>query len=150
AAAQAERIATHAADRVVYTPALNRDWVGTANVLDLGRAWGAAAGWADVDPVAHVAATRVEQRLAEMAPNAMARFAELRGTGMDRIEAMRDVLPRVATEIAYQPTAFVAPGRPGPTQTADERDASAAAQYAANAAAEQARRSEATPDNPAT
>lgn len=139
AAARAETIAQHTADRVVYAPAVDPEWTAKADLPNLGRAWGAAAGWADTDPMANVAATRVETRLAEMAPAAMARFDELRESGTDRIEAMRDVLAHVAAESNYQPRVFVTDAG----QAAD-------AQARADSAAYVARRFEATPDDPAT
>lgn len=142
AAARAETIAQHTADRVVYSQALDPEWTAKADLGDLGRAWGAAAGWADTDPLATVAATRVENRLSEIAPAAMARFHELRDTGTDRIDAMRDVLAHVALESSYQPRVFV----PEPGQASTD----AAAQARADTAAFQARRSEATPDDLAT
>jgi len=142
AAARAERTAQHTAERMVWAPALDPEWTRRAELHELGRAWGAAAGWADTDPVATVAATRVEARLAQMAPNAMARFEQLRDSGADRIEAMREVLPHVAAQSSYQPRVFVAD--PAPSQAASE------AQARANTAADQARRSEATPDDRST
>lgn len=113
AAARAERTAQHTADRVVWSPALHRDWTATAGLTDLGRAWGAAAGWSDTDPTAETAATRVEQRLADLAPNAMTRFDELRAEGADRVAAMREVLTQVAYESqhgAAEPVVFVMGG----------------------------------------
>ncbi|MDT0262461.1 hypothetical protein [Jatrophihabitans lederbergiae] len=114
AAARAELTAQHTADRMVWSHAL--DSTGQADLHELGRAWGAAAGWGDTDPAANVAATRVETRLGEMAPNAMARFDELRESGADRIGAMRDVLAHVAAESSYQPRVFV--GEPGRSDSA--------------------------------
>ncbi len=142
AAARAERIAQHTADRMVWVHALDSDWTGRADLHELGRAWGAASGWADTDPAANVAATRVETRLSEMAPNAMTRFDELRESGTDRIEAMRDVLAHVAAESSYQPRVFV--GEPGQSDVAGDP------QSRANTAANEARQSEATPDDLST
>ena len=127
AAARAERAAQHAADRVGYHPALDRDWVRTAGLTELGRAWGAAAGWADTDPAAHVAATRIETRLAEMAPTAMTRYQQLRDTGADRVGAMRDVLTHLAAESharAAGPRVFVADA--GPAGQATQQQAAQA------------------------
>ncbi len=142
AAARAERIAQHTADRMVWVQALDSDWTGRADLHELGRAWGAASGWADTDPAANVAATRVETRLSEMAPSAMARFDELRESGTDRIDAMRDVLAQVAAESSYQPRVFV--GEPG------QSDVAGGAQSRADTAAYEARQSEATPDDLST
>ena len=141
AAARAQATAQHTADRMVFSQALDLDWAAKAELGDLGRAWGAATGWADTDPVANVAASRVEGRLSEMAPAAMARFHELRETGTDRITAMRDVLANVAAESGYRPRVFVA--EPGQATDAD-------AQARADTAAFHARGSEATPDDLAT
>lgn len=97
-AARAERSAQHAADRLRWTQATAKQWTQAADLPDLGRAWAAAAGWADTDPTADVAATRVESRLADLAPNAMARYDDLRQDGWTRVDAMRDVLPWLALE----------------------------------------------------
>ncbi len=123
AAARAERTAQHTADRVVFSPALDPHWTADADLRDLGQAWGAAAGWADTDPTADVAATRVEDQLRDRAPTAMARFDELRDTGTDRHEAMRDVLTNIAAESSYQPRVFI--GEPGQNQDATAAEAGA-------------------------
>ena len=136
-AARAERLARHAADRVVYSRVFDRDWAASASLHDLGRAWGAAAGWADTDPTADVAATRAEARLREMAPAAMERYHHAREGGADRVQAMGDVLERVTAE-SRPPRVFVADAAPS------------AAQAHADTAAHEARRSERTPDDPAT
>lgn len=142
AGARAQATAQHTADRVVFSQALDPEWTAKADLRDLGRAWGAATGWADTDPVANVAATRVETRLTEMAPASMARFSELREDGTDRITAMRDVLANVAAESSYRPRVFVA--EPG------QATADADAQARADTDAFQARGSESTPDDLAT
>lgn len=147
AGARAERTAQHTADRMVWSPALDADWTGQADLHDLGRAWGAAAGWADTDPAANVAATRVETRLSEMAPNAMARFDELRTSGTDRIEAMRGILANVAAQSSQRTRVFV--GEPGQSDTAQGATAGEVPARA-DTAAYQARQSEATPDDPGT
>src|SRR5664280_2397028 len=116
AAGRAERTAQHADDRVVWSRALDPRWAGAADLADLGWAWGAAAGWADTDPTADVAARRVEARLAEMAPTAMTRFDRLRAGGLDRTAAMLDVLGHLAAESSYRPRVFVA--EPGPAAAA--------------------------------
>lgn len=95
AAVRAEQRTRHAADRLTYTPALNSRWVQTASLANLGTAWGAAAGWADADPTAAVATTRIESRLADLAPAAMAEYDRLRAAGADRLDALRAVLPHM-------------------------------------------------------
>jgi hypothetical protein len=97
-AARAERQARYAADRITWAPALDHPWAADASLSDLGRAWGAAAGWTDTDPAANAAATRVEGRLEDFAPHTMARYRNLREAGWTRTDAMRDVLPHLATE----------------------------------------------------
>src|SRR5450759_3586776 len=74
-AARADRLARHAAARVQWSRALDPGWLAGA---ELGRAWGAAAGWADTDPTAEVAAARVEARMEQTGPTAMDRFPRLR------------------------------------------------------------------------
>src|SRR4051794_28235242 len=83
-ALRAERTAQHAADRVRWARTGERSWVADASLEDLGRAWGAAAGWADTDPGADRAARRVEDRLAEMAPTSMSRYEQAREAGARR------------------------------------------------------------------
>jgi hypothetical protein len=97
-AARAERQAQHAADRIQWAAALDHDWATDASLTDLGRAWGAAAAWSDTDPAANAAATRVEVRLDDLAPHTMARYRERRQAGWTRHDAMRDLLPDLATE----------------------------------------------------
>ena len=143
AAARAETTAQHAAHRVAFSPALTPEWAAEADLSDLGRAWGAAAGWADTDPLAHVVATRVEDRLGEMAPAAMARFTELRDTGTDRAAAMRDVLTRVTAESLHRPRVFIA--EPGQSDSADTDS-----QFRADTAGPQARQPEGAPADPGT
>jgi hypothetical protein len=70
-----------------------------------------------------------------MAPAAMDRYRHMRDSGVDRAQAMRDVLARVANE-SRPPRVFVA----GPS----------AAQASADTAANEARRAEHIPDDPAT
>src|SRR5450759_5400451 len=121
-AARADRLARHAAARVQWSRALDPGWVAGAELPELGRAWGAAAGWADTDPTAEVAAARVEARMAQTAPTAMDRFHRLRAAGSTRVEAMRAVLADVAAEASSRARVFVAePGQaptPGATRNA--------------------------------
>ena len=111
-AARTERTVQHAADHLSYARALDPDWVKTADLTGLGQAWGAAAGWADTDPTADLAAHRIEERLAQKAPAAMARYTHLREHGTSRIEAMHDVLAQLATEAGTQRRVFVAHAAP--------------------------------------
>ena len=123
-AARADRLARHAAARVQWSRALDPGWLAGAELAELGRAWGAAAGWADTDPTAEVAAARVEARMAQTAPTAMDRFHQLRAAGSTRVEAMRAVLADVAAEASSRARVFVAEPGQAPTPGAT-RDASA-------------------------
>jgi len=129
-AARADRLARHAAARVQWSRALDPGWLAGAELAELGRAWGAAAGWADTDPTAEVAAARVEARMAQTAPTAMDRFHQLRAAGSTRVEAMRAVLADVAAEASSRARVFVAePGQaptPGAARNAGAPPASAA------------------------
>jgi len=125
AALRAETTAQHTADRVVFSQALDPHWTATAEL-----------------PVADVAARRVEDRLSTMAPASMARFAQLRESGVDRIEAMRDVLATVAAESGHSRRVFV--GEPG------QSAAGANAQARADTAANDARGWQGRPDDVAT
>ena len=71
-AMKAERTAHYAADRVTWSRTSEPRWLQDAPIPDLGRAWGAAAGWADTDPAAAKAADRVEDRLRTIDPESMA------------------------------------------------------------------------------
>ena len=113
-AARAERTAQHAADGVVWSRVLDPHWIGAADLVEAGRAWGAAAGWADTDPTAR----RVEARLAEQAPSAMRRFDDLRAGGADRVAAMRAVLADVAAESSSRQRVF---GRRRPARHCADR-----------------------------
>jgi hypothetical protein len=128
-AVRTDRLARHAAARVQWSRALDPDWLAGAELAELGRAWGAAAGWADTDPTAEVAAARVEARMAQTAPTAMDRFHQLRAAGSTRVEAMRAVLADVAAEASSRARVFVAePGQaptPGATRNASAPPAAA-------------------------
>src|SRR5664279_6279018 len=117
-AARADRLARHAAGRVQWSRALDPGWLAGAELAELGRAWGAAAGWAETDPTAEVAAARVEARMAQTAPTAMDRFHQLRAAGSTRVEAMRAVLADVAAEASLRARVFVAEPGQAPTHGA--------------------------------
>src|SRR5664280_1248165 len=112
----AARLAQHLAVAVQVAEAVIRLQAQRAETRAAGHAQAAAAGRADTDPTADVAARRVEARLAEMAPTAMTRFDQLRVGGLDRTAAMRDVLGHLAAESSYRPRVFVA--EPGPAAAA--------------------------------
>ena len=79
--------------RAGWAPARDRQWLASAGLLDAGRAWSAAAAWADADPGAANAQGRCENRLRGLHPYAMARYDRLRAEGAMPFEAMHDVLP---------------------------------------------------------
>lgn len=107
-AMKAERTAHYAADRVTWSRTSEPRWLQDAPVPDLGRAWGAAAGWADTDPAAAKAADRVEDRLRTIDPEAMAGYDRARGAGADRMTAMRDVFAQRAADSTVGQRVFVA------------------------------------------
>jgi hypothetical protein len=99
-----------------WAPARDRQWLDKAGLLDVGRAWSAAAAWADADPDAAAAMTRCESRMRDLHPYAMARYDRLRAEGAQPFEAMRDVValfgraPRARPgEPAAERRALVAP-----------------------------------------
>lgn len=106
-AARAERTAHYAADRVTWSRTSEPRWLRDASIPDLGRAWGAATGWADTDPAAARAADRVENRLRTIDPDAMAAYDRARATGADRMTAMRDVFAEQTAGAAAPRRVFV-------------------------------------------
>lgn len=88
-AARAQRLVDHASARVAWTPAHDDDWLRRANTGDLARAWAAATPWADTDVDARQAAHRVERRLHELHPDAMAAYHQARAEGADPAQAMQ-------------------------------------------------------------
>jgi hypothetical protein len=87
-----QEIAARRLARAGWEPARDRQWLGRADLLEVGRAWSAAAAWADADPDAASAMTRCESRLRDLHPYAMARYDRLRAEGAQPFEAMRDVV----------------------------------------------------------
>ena len=137
-AARAERTAHYAADRVTWSRTSEPRWLQDASIPDLGRAWGAATGWADTDPAAARAADRVEGRLRTIDPDAMADYDQARAAGADRMTAMRDVFAQRTTEsptgrrvFVGEPAAASGPSAPGGARgEADGTDARSAADIA--------------------
>jgi hypothetical protein len=87
-----QEIAARRLARAGWEPARDRQWLGRADLLEVGRAWSAAAAWADADPDAASAMTRCESRLRDLHPYAMARYDRLRAEGAQPFETMRDVV----------------------------------------------------------
>ena len=106
-AARAERTAHYAADRVTWSRTSEPRWLQDASIPDLGRAWGAATGWADTDPAAARAADRVESRLRTIDPDAMTGYDQARAAGADRMTAMRDVFAQRTPDAATARRVFV-------------------------------------------
>ena len=106
-AARAERTAHYAADRVTWSRTSEPRWLRDASIPDLGRAWGAATGWADTDPAAARAADRVEGRLRAIDPDAMADYDQARAAGADRMTAMRDVFAQRTADSPASRRVFV-------------------------------------------
>ena len=108
-AARAQRLVDHASARVAWTPAHDDDWLRRASTGDLGRAWAAATPWADTDVDAQQAAQRVERRLHELHPDAMAAYHQARAAGLDPGEAMRQAAPLFARTQAIEAHEHEAP-----------------------------------------
>lgn len=115
-AVRAQRTAHYAADRVTWSRTSEPRWLQDASVPDLGRAWGAATGWADTDPAAARAADRVEDRLRTIDPESMAGYDQARAAGADRMTAMRDVFAQRAADPTAAQRVFV--GHPADANTA--------------------------------
>jgi hypothetical protein len=106
-AAQARRVlnaqvrAERDAARAAWAPALDREWLRNAPVMDTAGAWGAAMPYADrsvpwYEPGAATALRKSEERLRHLHPYAMARYDRLRGDGMGPSEAMFEAAPLFA------------------------------------------------------
>lgn len=104
AAGRAQRIVEHASARVSWTPAHDDTWLRQATSGDLARTWVAAATWADTDAEARDAAQRVERRLHELHPQAMAAYHEARAAGAEPGEAMRRAAPMFDGPLAIEAT----------------------------------------------
>lgn len=107
-AAKAQRTAHYAADRITWSRTSEPRWLQDASMTDLGRAWGAATGWAYTDRAAARAADRVEDRLRTMDPDSMAGYDRARAAGADRMTAMRDVFAQRTVDVAAGRRVFVA------------------------------------------
>ena len=79
--------------RAGWASAHDRRWLAQAGLVEVGRAWSAAAAYADADPDAATALGRCEDRLRHLHPYAMAWYDRLRSQGAGRFDAMRDALP---------------------------------------------------------
>ena len=80
----------HAAARLAWAPALERDFPTTASGTDAAHVWAAAQPWADHDPTARAAAQKAEQRLAVLYPHLIVRYEARLADGLDPTDAMAD------------------------------------------------------------
>ena len=99
--------AAREAARARWAPALDPRWLAQADLLTAGRAWGAAAPYAD-NPEAASALRRAEERLRVLHPYAMDHYDRLRYEGASPLEAMREAVPLFALE------PHARPGQPAP------------------------------------
>ncbi len=106
-AVKAQRTAHYAADRVTWSRTSEPRWLQDASITDLGRAWGAATGWAGTDPAAARGADRVEDRLRTIDPDSMDSYDQARAAGADRMTAMRDVFAQRTADVATDRRVFV-------------------------------------------
>jgi hypothetical protein len=102
----AQESAFRAQVRAGWAPALDARWLGQADLLQAGRAWGAAAPWSDTDPEAAAALRRAEERLRALHPYAMDRYDRLRSEGASPLDAMREAAQLFARE------PYARPGQP--------------------------------------
>lgn len=98
--------------RMAWAPANDRKWLANADLLQVARAWAAAAAHSDDDPVAISAMDRCEGRLRTLHPYAMAYYDLLRGDGVPPLDAMRDAAP------LFSRPARVRTGDPAPDRLA--------------------------------
>ena len=111
---RAARAVARAAARRIWTPAMHRSWLRHAPTPDLLAAWSAAQPWTGTDPLAHVAATRIERRLTERHPEAMRRYQQARADGRHPEAAMRDAAPSFPSRAAIDMPRGEAALRTGP------------------------------------
>lgn len=111
---QAQESAFRAQFRARWAPALDPQWLARADLLQAGRAWGAAAPWADADPEAAIALRRAEERLRTLHPYAMAQYDRLREEGVGPLDAMRGSVHLFLRE------PHARPGDPAPARPAVE------------------------------
>ena len=95
--------------RAGWAPALDRQWLAQAGLVDVARTWSAAAAYADADPGAATALARCEARMRHLHPYAMSWYDRLRAEGAGTFDAMRDALPLFARAPHARPGG---PGRP--------------------------------------
>ena len=102
-----EQRAVHEQARAGWAPAHDPRWLNQADLLQTARTWGAAATYADANPVAASAMRKSEDRLRQLHPFAMARYDRLRGEGASPLDAMAGAAPLFTRE------PHARPGQPG-------------------------------------
>jgi hypothetical protein len=112
-----------ASARFNWQPALKDDWLAEASAVEAARAWSAALPFAEAEPSAALAMARSEARLAEINPQAMAGYQQLRAEGLSPADAMLE-----AAALFEKPPM-------GPQLSRDQLDASAGLSARAGASA---------------
>jgi hypothetical protein len=100
-ALEAQIRAERDAARAGWSPALDPQWLGHADLHNTAHAWGAAMPYADpnvpwYEPTAAAAMRKSEEHLRDLHPFAMARYDRLRAEGLGPAEAMRETAPLFA------------------------------------------------------
>ena len=89
AAARRAMAASEAATaRIVYGAALDDDWRRQASTTELLDSWTAANVYLPVEPLARLASERVEHRLRQLHPEAMAAYDAARSAGFPREDCL--------------------------------------------------------------
>jgi hypothetical protein len=104
--------------RAGWAPAADRQWLASAGLVEVARAWNAAAAYADADPDAATALARCEDRLRHLHPYAMSWYDRQRVQGAALFDAMQDALPLFARAPHVRPGGPAVP-RPALAATAD-------------------------------
>ena len=131
---QEQERAARATARAGWAPAHDARWLAQADLLQVGRVWGAAAPYADTDSEAASALRKAENRLRSLHPYAMARYDRLRVEGTGPLEAMGEAMYLFTREPHARPgdpatRPGIEAGSPGAgpwAATAEAADASAA------------------------
>jgi len=97
--------------RMAWAPAHDSRWLAQADLIQTARAWGAAAPYADDDPLSASAMRKCEDRLRAIHPYAMARYDRLRAQGAGPIEAMQEAAP-LFTRVPHARTGDPSVARP--------------------------------------
>ncbi len=96
-AARVRMRAQHGAARLEWAPGLERSFAVSASASDAVAVWGAAQPWADHDRSAGQALAAAEERLAQLHPDVMAQYRQLRREGMSGHDAMAGAVEAART-----------------------------------------------------